>query len=209
MNGLISAAKKLEEYNSVLSAVQSGRLPLGMTGLSHIHKAHFAAALAADTGRPLLIITPDEAQASRLTLDMRAVGCAAQLYPARDFAFRSTESQSREYEHRRLGVLDRMLRGKADAVVCSAEAASQLTLPPEELRLRTLEINSGDEFELDFLVKTLVRAGYSKSAQVDGVGQFAVRGGVLDFFAPGYEYPCRLELWGDEVDSIARPSPRI
>ena len=203
MNGLISAAKKLEEYNSVLSAVQSGRLPLGMTGLSHIHKAHFAAALAADTGRPLLIITPDEAQASRLTLDMRAIGCAAQLYPARDFAFRSTESQSREYEHRRLGVLDKMLRGKADAVVCSAEAASQLTLPPEELRLRTLEVNSGDEFELDFLVNTLVRAGYSKSAQVDGVGQFAVRGGVLDFFAPGYEYPCRLELWGDEVDSIA------
>ncbi len=203
MNGFISCAKKLEEYNSVLSAVKNNRLPLGMTGLSHIHKAHFISALAADTSRPVLIITPDEAQASRLTLDMRTMGCRALLYPARDFAFRSTESQSREYEHRRLGVLDKMLHGCADAVVCSAEAASQLTLPPYELEENTLEIKQGDEYELDFLVKALLRAGYSKAAQVDGIGQFAVRGGVLDFFAPGYDNPCRLELWGDEVDSIA------
>ena len=133
MNGFISCAKKLEEYNSVLAAVKNNRLPLGMTGLSHIHKAHFACALAADTDKPVLIITPDEAQASRLALDMRTMGCRTLLYPARDFAFRSTESQSREYEHRRLGVLDKMLRGEARAVVCSAEAASQLTLPPHEL----------------------------------------------------------------------------
>lgn len=203
MNGLIACTKKLDEYNTLLSCVNNARLPIGMTGLSHIHKAHFAAALNADSGKPVLIITADEAQASRLTLDLRTLGCRALLYPARDFAFRSTESQSREYEHRRLGVLDKMLRGEAQAVVCSAEAASQLTLPPEELEGRTVTLSVGDEFPLDDIVKALLRAGYSRSAQVDGVGQFAVRGGVLDFFTPGEEYPCRLELWGDEIDSMA------
>ena len=203
MNGLIASAKKIEEYGALLDCVKNTRLPIGMTGLSHIHKAHFAAALNADCGRPVLVITADEAQASRLALDMKTLGCRALLYPARDFAFRSTESQSREYEHRRLGVLDKMLRGEAQAVICSAEAASQLTLPPEELRNRTIELAVGDEMPLEDIVKALLRAGYSRSAQVDGVGQYAVRGGVLDFFTPGEEYPCRLELWGDEIDSMA------
>ena len=203
MNGLIASAKKIEEYGALLDCVRNTRLPVGMTGLSHIHKAHFAAALNADCGRPVLVITADEAQASRLALDMKTLGCRALLYPARDFVFRSTESQSREYEHRRLGVLDKMLRGEAQAVVCSAEAASQLTLPPEELKNRTLELKVGDEMPLESIVKALLRAGYSRSAQVDGAGQYAVRGGVLDFFTPGEEYPCRLELWGDEIDSMA------
>ena len=203
MNGLIASAKKIEEYGALLDCVRNTRLPVGMTGLSHIHKAHFAAALNADCGRPVLVITADEAQASRLALDMKTLGCRALLYPARDFVFRSTESQSREYEHRRLGVLDKMLRGEVQAVVCSAEAASQLTLPPEELKNRTLELKVGDEMPLESIVKALLRAGYSRSAQVDGAGQYAVRGGVLDFFTPGEEYPCRLELWGDEIDSMA------
>ena len=203
MNGLIASAKRIEEYGALLDCVKNTRLPIGMTGLSHIHKAHFAAALNADCGRPVLVITADEAQASRLALDMKTLGCRALLYPARDFAFRSTESQSREYEHRRLGVLDKMLRGEAQAVICSAEAASQLTLPPEELKNRTIELAVGDEMPLEDIVKALLRAGYSRSAQVDGVGQYAVRGGVLDFFTPGEEYPCRLELWGDEIDSMA------
>ena len=100
-------------------------------------------------------------------------------------------------------MLDKMLRGEVQAVVCSAEAASQLTLPPEELKNRTLELKVGDEMPLESIVKALLRAGYSRSAQVDGAGQYAVRGGVLDFFTPGEEYPCRLELWGDEIDSMA------
>ena len=203
MNGLIRAVKQLDEYKQTLEAVMQNRVPVGMTGLSHIHKAHFASALADDTKKPVLIITPDEAQASRLTLDMNAMGCNALLYPARDFALRSNESLSREYEHRRLGVLDRMMRNEVQAVVCSAEAASQLTLPPQELKKRILEIKAGDVVELGELSKALLRAGYAKSSQVDGVGQFAVRGGVVDFFPPGYEFPCRLELWGDEVDSLS------
>lgn len=84
MNGLIASAKKIEEYGALLDCVKSTRLPIGMTGLSHIHKAHFAAALNADCGRPVLVITADEAQASRLALDMKTLGCRALLYPARD-----------------------------------------------------------------------------------------------------------------------------
>ena len=203
MNGLIRAVKELDEYKETLDAVMHCRVPVGMTGLSHIHKAHFACALKDDTKRPVLIITPDEAQASRLTLDMKTMGCNALLYPARDFALRSNESLSREYEHRRLGVLDKMINGEAEAVICSAEAASQLTLPPEELKARIIKIKAGDEIELNELSKAFLRAGYAKSSQVDGIGQFAIRGGVVDFFPPGYEFPCRLELWGDEVDSLS------
>lgn len=203
MNGLIRAVKQLEEYKNLLSNLENNLLPIGMTGLSPIHKAHFACALSKDTKKPVLIITADEAQASRLALDMRTMGVDAHLYPARDFVLRSSQSQSREYEHKRLGVLDKMLNNEIEAVVCSAEAAAQLTVPPNELKGRTFVFHPGDELSLEKIKKILIHAGYINVPQVDGIGQFSIRGGVVDFFTPGYENPCRMELWGDDIDSIA------
>ncbi len=176
---------------------------MGVLGVSHIHKAHLVASLTQTLRRKAILIVPDEAQATRMVEDLTAFGLRAYHYPARDFALRSTESHSREYEHLRLRVLDRMRTGAYDAVVCSAEAVLQLTMPPDEFERRCFTVHMDEETGLEKLRDALLLAGYTPAQQVDGAGQFSVRGGIVDFFPTGSEYPCRCEFFGDAVDSIA------
>ena len=203
MNCYTETAKRIPEFISLANAIRKTRLPCGVTGLSHIHKAHVVASMCMCLMKKAVVITPDEAQATKLRQDMESFGINAILYPARDFSFRSLETVSREYEHARLKVLDKMLSGDFDAVVLSAEAATQLTVPPAMLMNSNFSVAVGEEHDVDELLLSLIRCGYTRSEQVDGPGRFALRGGILDFFPPDSKQPCRVEFWGDSVDSIA------
>ena len=207
MNCYTEIAKNTTEFLTLANVIRKNRLPAGVTGLSHIHKAHVIASMCMCLMQKTLVITPDEAQATRLRQDMESFGIKALLYPARDFSFRTLETVSREYEHARLKVLDKMLSGDYDAVVLSAEAATQLTVPPAMLMNNSFSVAIGEEYDIEELMLSLLRCGYTRSEQVDGPGQFAIRGGILDFYAPDSKQPCRVEFWGDAVDSIAYFDP--
>ena len=180
---------------------------MGVLGLSHIHKAHLILSLGEVLRRKSIVLVPDEAQASRMTEDLCAFGLRAFHFPARTFVMRTSEIGSREYEHQRLRVLYRMQEGSYDAVVCSAEAALQLTMPPDVFARCCFTLRADEDMPIDELRGALLRAGYVASSQVDGEGQFSVRGGIVDFYPPGSEYPCRCEFFGDTVDSIAYFEP--
>lgn len=203
MNCYSEIAKKIPEFLSLAGAVRKERLPCGATGLSHIHKAHVISSMCSCLMRRALVIVPDEAEATKMCADMQGFGIRAFVYPARDFSFRTDETASREYEHKRLKILGKMLTGDYDAVVLSAEAALQFTIPPAALMNNSFSVSVGEEWEISELINTLLRCGYTNSEQVDGAGQFAARGGILDFFPPDSEQPCRIEFWGNSVDSIA------
>ena len=203
MNCYTEIAKNIPEFLSLAAAVRKDRLPCGATGLSHIHKAHMISSLCMSLERRALVITPDEAEATKLCADMQGFGIRAFVFPARDFSFRTDEIASREYEHKRLKILGKMLGGDYDAVVLSAEAALQFTVPPAMLMNNSFSVAVGEDCDTAELITTLLRCGYVRSEQVDGPGQFASRGGILDFFPPDAEHPYRIEFWGDSVDSIA------
>ncbi len=202
MNCYSEVLKKAPEFRAIINDVETGRYPVGVTGLSLVHKAHVISTLCEQYRRPALVITPDEATANRIVRDLTAFGTDAYLYPARDFSFRSTQTVSREYEHARLKVLDKMLSGKFGAVVLSAEALSQLTVPPEILDERCITLKEGETVDIDSLIDLLLRAGYTLCDEVDGPGLFARRGGILDFYPPDASLPYRIEFWGDTVDSV-------
>lgn len=204
MSCFTQALKNLNEYRSVAYDISNRRLPAGVVGLSPIHKAHIISAVSEDF-RPhrSIIITPDEAQAAKLCRDLNEFGCAAQLFPAGDITLRPDNVKSREYEHQRLNVLGNLVDGKTDAVVCSVEAALQLTIPPEELIAKRIILTVGEEIKQDALTEILINAGYTRSSQVDGSGQFAVRGGIVDIFSPDCENPYRVEFWGDSIDCLS------
>lgn len=204
MSCFTKALKSLNEYRSIIYDLNNRRLPAGVVGLSAIHKAHVISAACEDLApHRAIIITPDEAQASKLCKDLNAFGCEAQLYPAGDITLRPDNVKSREYEHKRLSVLGNLVDGKIRAVVCSVEAALQYTIPPEELIAKRITLNVDDEIRQDELVEILINAGYTRSAQVDGSGQFSVRGGIIDIFSPDCENPYRIEFWGDNIDCLS------
>lgn len=203
MSGITQFTKGLYEYEELSRAVDKNQLPLGVLGLSHIHKAHFIHSLCTEKKRRALIITPNESMASKLRDDLISFGTAAALYPAGDFSFRPSQAHSHEYEQQRLGVLSAMAQNTVDAVVMSVEAALQLTIEPHILRRNTMIIEVGSEIPLDMIADDLVAAGYTRSTLVEGKGQFSIRGGLIDVFPPSLEYPVRIELWDETVDSIA------
>ena len=202
MNFLKAGMHKLPEYMQLRQAVESNALPAVATGLSGIHKATIINALVQDTNKTALLLAADEAEAQRICQDLTSMGLRSFIYPTRDFTFRNVESASREYEHQRIQVLSRILKHDCDVVVACMDAALQYTIPPNELEGRMIELKKGQTVSLEQVVQSLVRCGYVRAEQIDGTGQFAVRGGILDFFTPDAPYPVRIEFWGDEIDTI-------
>ena len=202
---MLQKLQNLAAFSSACQALRTGKSPLLLDGLAAVHKAHFAAALCWELGRGAVLLTDEEAAATRLMEDInRFYGEErALLYPEREFTYHSVESVSREYEQLRLGVLRRLQRDPSLIVVGTVTAALQPTLLPEQLSAATLSLRVGQEYPPQKLLEFLVQAGYQRAEQVEGIGQFAARGGIVDFYPPQYSWPIRLEYWGDEVDSIA------
>lgn len=100
-----------------------------------------------------------------------------------------------------------MASGAVPAVVVTIDALMTRTLPPQRLAALSVTLRPGDRVELGALTERLVQAGYSRCEQVEGVGQFAIRGGILDVFSPLMEQPVRCEFFDDEVDSLGAFDP--
>lgn len=200
---LTTALKKTPEYRRLRAAVEAAApVTTALFGLPPSARAAVLCALCEDTGRPALVVTPGEAEATRFAADAETLGIPAAVYPARDFVMRNIEGQSREYEYRRLEVLGRLVGGRVRLVAAPVEAVLQRTLPRADFMAGTLTIKPGMALAQKKLVETLHAAGYFRRGQVDGPGQFSVRGGIVDIYPPDRSTPARIEYWGDEIDSI-------
>ena len=159
--------------------------------------------LAESGGLPALISgLPDDTAAENMARDLAAMlGEEAVTLGLRDFTFCESEAVSRQAEQKRLGALWALLGGAPVAAV-SVSGLIQRTIPPQTLREAAFTVRDGEDCAQEDLVDALVRCGYSRCEQVEGPGQFAVRGGILDFFSPFEREPVRIEFWGDTVDSM-------
>ncbi len=203
MSGFSEVLSSSTEYLTIKNALKSHTVPMGIIGLSQVHKAHYISSLMEDLSEKGLIICPDEASAVKLTEDLNSFSKGAHHYAARDFNFRVADTKSLDFEQKRLGVLCRILSGDYKFIVASIEAAIQLTIPPSELKKHILKLKNNMEITTHEIIKKLISSGYVRTEQVDGVGQFSLRGGIFDIFPPGHESPCRVEFWGDSIDSIS------
>ena len=204
MEQLLQTLLTIPEAGALAAAVDGGACPAAVTGLAPVHRAHIAAALAAETGRPLVMICSDEGEAVRLAADLEILlGRGSLRLFARELFVRAGTVISRQWEHKRIAALYALSqRGDAPIVVCTAEGLLQKTSPPARLRDAALTLSMGERYDLNDLPRRLVDAGYSRADQVEGVGQFALRGGILDVYSPVMEEPVRCEFFDDEVDSL-------
>jgi transcription-repair coupling factor (superfamily II helicase) len=203
MEFLNSAIGRLKEYAALESAVRSRSLPAAVTGVTGVHKANIIYSLCSRLGRRAFVVTSDEPEANRLCSDLEAMGLPALFYPYRDFTLREAEGVSHEYEHQRLRALAALLEGTPGVVVCCADAALQLTIPPAELKRRMLTLKVGMQVPMERVLSVLTACGYEAAAAIDGPGQYSRRGGILDFFPTGMPSPVRAEFFGDEIDTLS------
>lgn len=197
------------EYDALISGIASERKkavrrPLAVIGLCEGAEKIFVTTLAVDearSGERLLFLFATEKEAADEALRLSDEGIEAYHFPARDYNFTITTA-SRDYEHRRLLCLSRLMFSEEPVVICAtAEAVLQITLPPEEMEAASIRISPEGELQAEALAEVLLMGGYSRVELVEGPGQFAIRGGIIDIFAPAKD-PVRIELFGDEIDRI-------
>lgn len=187
------------EFKRLANAIREGVTPCSVFGVSDSQKPHMTAALA--SSRPVLYVTygPERAEAAANDLAVY-LGREAVVLPARQTLL-GAQMRSRETDYQRVAALCRLLDG--ETVVCAdVEALLQSTARPAELKQARLTLDLSSHMEPVRLAELLVRMGYIQEEPVQGQGQYAVRGGIVDIFPVGFENPVRVEFFDDEIDSI-------
>ncbi|MCR5111345.1 MAG: transcription-repair coupling factor [Ruminococcus sp.] len=203
MNIFSSIFSELSGYKSIREAIGKKISPVSVTGLSHIHRAHLIHALSGE--KINLVITGSEAEAKKLCDDINTMAGSetAVLFPSKEYVFTPVDSTNHEYEYMRISALSRAISGNCGVICASIEAVMQPTIPVGVLIASAVELKQGQEVDLKELSATLAKCGYQRCEKVEGASQFSVRGSIVDIFPVQADKPVRIELWGDEIDTIS------
>ncbi len=203
MEGLLQELLHIKELKELHEAVGQRPCRALVTGLGPAHRAQVAAALAWTDHRPLLMLCSDETEAERMAADLQTLlRQEPVVLPGREVQLRPIEAASRQWEYRRLEALRKLMTEPAGVVVTTMQALTQRCIPPEVLQQSMIELAVGQQWDLSCLTAQLVAAGYVRAETVEGVGQFALRGGILDIFSPGAQQAVRCEFFDDEIDAM-------
>jgi transcription-repair coupling factor (superfamily II helicase) len=203
MNIFKDIFRELPAFRSIREAIEKNISPVSVTGLSHIHRANLIAALSGEGVH--LVVTGTEAEAKKLCDDVNAMtgGDTAVLFPSKELVFTPVDSANHEYEHMRISALSRAAKGSCSVICASIEAVMQPVIPVGVLIAAGTELKQGTEIDLTRLCRDLAACGYQRCEKVEGASQFSVRGSIVDIFPVQCDRPVRIELWGDEIDSIS------
>ncbi len=208
MEQFLQKLHTIPEVAELVRRVEEGGCPAAVTGLQPVQRACVSAAVARAAGRPAVFICGDEREAQTLAGDLRTLlGEEPVVLLSREWQLRPGAVSSRSWEQSRLAALYAMARGTAPAVVATADSLMARTLPPQLLTELAMTLEIGARMDLGTLADRLLAAGYTRCQQVEGVGQFALRGGILDVFSPLMDQPVRCEFFDDEIDSMGTFDP--
>lgn len=205
MNLLIKPLLEITEYVEILDSLKNSTLPVSVSGPSESQKVHFSHALCTHSGKKGIFVAFNEMQARRMAEDFSFfLGDEVLFFPSKEIMMHDVEAKSYDTVYQRLKVLDRLLEGRYGFLVTSAEALSQKLINPGLFKENILHFQLGGRIDLAGIIQKLVASGYERVNTVEGAGQFAVRGGLIDIFPVNNESAVRIELFDDEIDSIRR-----
>ncbi|MDO5133148.1 MAG: transcription-repair coupling factor [Eubacteriales bacterium] len=216
MNVFSDPLRELEAYNIIRNNLETaGESPGGTDrprgiladGCVDTQKVHLLYALCreesiAPHARLRLVLTHSDLRAREIARDCSFYDKNVGVYPARDLIFYQADLRSGEIDRERIRCLRRILEGKPMTVVTTFAALLTPQIPARVLRDSILGIGRRETVDLQDITRRLVSMGYEKNYQVERGGQFAVRGDILDIFDLSQDNPVRIELWGDEVETI-------
>jgi transcription-repair coupling factor (superfamily II helicase) len=181
-------------------------------GLAGGSPAYVLARVLEGLQRATLVVAGNDKAAEELVAELQAfhgeksddsfLARRVHLFPSREAPPLEMVSPSVDVEASRTSALYQLAQSKRPVLVASVDALAQWVIPPDALQAASLYFVVGDDLLLEELVPRLEGAGYRKVATVGEQGELAVRGGIVDLWPPGFEYPLRVELGGDTVESI-------
>lgn len=222
MEAFLQPLREWKDYETIEKRLPDLRGTIEISGCMDAQKAHLIYGLGA-RGCSRLIVTFQEQKAKELYEDYRFFDEDVLYFPAKDVLFYQSDLRGNALTRERLGVLQALLesqradddavnektdgtdaarRGKPVTVITTFDALMNRMSTPEQFYAAVRRFAAGDEIDVEKLKHELVAMGYEREYQADVPGQFAVRGGIIDIYPMTAEQPYRIELWGDEIDSI-------
>lgn len=203
MNLFKQTFSELSGFKSIEETLKNDISPVSVTGISHIHRAQLIYTLS---GKEIILaVTGTEAEAKKLCDDINMMSGeeTAVLFPSKELVFTPVEGVNREYEYMRISALTKAVNGECGVICAGIEAVMQPVIPRKTLMDGIINLNQGSEINLTKLTQSLANCGYQRCEKVEGTSQFSVRGSIIDIFPVQSAKPVRIELWGDEIDSIS------
>lgn len=196
--------KEWGEFDEIKKEIKKTAGIVEIEGCMQAQLVHTAYALADSfqdkTGR--LIVAADEGRARQLLEDYKLYDNEVYYYPAKDLIFYQADIKGNLLARERMEALRSILENGSGTIITTIDALMEHVAPPENIKDNILTIREGSETGEKGLGAALVKLGYEKVARVEDAGQFAIRGGIIDIYSYTEENPFRIELWGEEVDSI-------
>ena len=204
---VLEALRRQPEYSALRSGIPGPGMSRSVSNLPGSLPSVLAATLATDLDRRIwVVVASDPPEAEQVEADLATLleeGASA-LYPQREALPFEAEEHHVEVSGQRVEALESLLGGRVRVLVTTPRAIQERERIPDALAELRLTLRAGQEIRPAELGDRLEELGFEKASLVEQVGEYAVRGGIVDLFSFGAEDPVRLEFWGDEITSIRR-----
>ena len=201
VNTILAPLRELGEYEDILRQLNTQQGKVSVGGCVDSQKLHMIYGLSGDYDVKL-IVTYSDMKAKELLDDCKLYCKESYYFPAKDLIFYQADIHGNQLTKERVAVLRKLLEGEPITIVTTFSALMAHQLPLSVWKENVIEIAQGGIAEEAAIARKLVEMGYEKNYQVESPGQFSIRGGIVDIFDLTRENPVRIELWGDEVESI-------
>ncbi|WP_297633795.1 transcription-repair coupling factor [uncultured Clostridium sp.] len=204
LKGLMEPLITSKEFDEVKGNIINKKYPQAVYGLSDSGRSYFINSIYEEDDKPLVVVAHSDMEAKNLYEDLSFYNLDVYYFPVREVVFYNIDAISGDLRWARLKIIKQMLDKKKKIIVTSIEAFAANYTPREYYKNHQIKLRVSKETNFKEVSKLLVQSGYERVEMVEGKGEFALRGGILDVFPIGEEYPYRIELFGDEIDSIRR-----
>lgn len=201
MKTFLQPLQNLAEMEELQKLAGKNRGVIAVSGCMESQKAHLMYGLSG-LFPCHLILSEDERSAKQIYEDYRFYDRDVLYYPARDLLFFQADIHGNLIIRQRMQVIKALLTREEVTVVTSVDGCMDFLGSLENIKNQLIHFRNDSALDLDKLKDSLVQMGYERVGQVEMPGQFSIRGGIVDIYALTEENPWRIELWGDEIDSI-------
>ena len=201
MRALLAPLEELGEYEEIKKMLVRESVSVALSGCVDSQKLHMIYGLG-DSFRYKIIVTFSDLRAKELYEDYKFYDRNVMLYPAKDLIFFQADIHGNQLTMERIRCLRRLMEGRPTTVITTYDALMAPQTPVEAWKKHVIHIDKQSRVEESELALRLVELGYEKNYQVEAPGQFSIRGGIVDIFDLTEENPYRIELWGEDVESI-------
>lgn len=206
MKAFLTPLQGLAEFEQIKEKSKTNKGILQVSGCMESQKSHLMYGLSG-TAPYRLILAEDERRAREIYEDYRFYDRKVYSYPAKDLLFFQADIHGNLLIRQRMKVIKALLEEKELTVVTSIDGCMDFLESLEKIKEQLIHYESDSTVDIEQLKNQLVALGYERVGQVEMPGQFSVRGGIVDIYCLTEENPWRIELWGDEIDSIRSFDP--